>query len=361
MWPYWILFLIPVYFALTNLKPISDITINSKKRKFNNLWGITYVFLVLIIGLRHEVGGDWAQYIELLNSYTDANTADQFLFQDPAFILLNKLAINLGGSVYLINVISALFFSWGLIVFCRAQPLPWLALVIAIPYLVTVVAMGYTRQGVAIGIAMIAMVALSKGETLRFFVWIIFASLFHKSAIVLIPMAVLSGTKRPLITFIWVFITSIVLYILLLQEALNFLINGYIVSEYQSKGAAIRIAMNALPAALFLIFYKKFKLLNSQKNYWKWMSITALILIGVLWISPSSTAVDRIALYWIPIQIFVFSRIPVSMSKNNNTRNILIYCVVAYSTLVHIIWLIFADTSFAWLPYQFYPLFLLWN
>ena len=170
--------------------------------------------LVLIIGLRHEVGGDWSIYLEMLESYIDGSDDGQNGFQDPAYILLNILAARSGLGVYLINLLSAVFFSWGLYVFCRAQPRPWLALVVAVPYLITVVAMGYTRQSAAIGIAMLAIVALGQGRTWRFMLWIALAALFHKSAIVLVPMAVLVNTKRRVFTFIWVALAFVILYVL---------------------------------------------------------------------------------------------------------------------------------------------------
>jgi hypothetical protein len=254
-----------------------------------------------------------------------------------------------------------MIFSWGLLVFCRTQPRPWLALVVAVPYLVTVVAMGYTRQGVAIGIAMVAMVALGQGRTLRFVMLIVLATLFHKSAIILVPMAVLANSKRRIFTFLWVAVAGLTLFALLLQEAMSFLIGGYLESNYQSSGAAIRLAMNAVPAALFLIFRKHFSLSSGQLSFWTWMALSALLLIVLLVISPSSTAVDRVALYWIPVQLFVLSRLPDALGHRGGKNAGWVYVVVLYSAAVHFVWLVYADTAFAWLPYQFYPWVWLWK
>jgi hypothetical protein len=361
MWPYWILFLIPTFWAVSHLKPIPGIPRTVSLTHWPNLWWAIYVFLVLMIGLRHEVGGDWIAYIELLDSYTDNTTADKFRFQDPAFVLFSKLATSTGTGVYLLNLLSAIFFSWGLVVFCRAQPRPWLTLVVAVPYLITVVAMGYTRQGVAIGIAMVAMVALGQGHSLRFFLWIFFAALFHKSAIILIPMAILASTKRRVFTLLWVVLAGLVLFAVLLQEATSVLIDGYIQAGYQSSGAAIRIAMNAVPAALLLIFRKRFELSDSQRSFWTWMALGAMILVALLIVSPSSTAVDRVALYWIPLQLFVFSRLPNALGKRDGKNAGWVYAVVGYSAAVHFVWLVYADTAFAWLPYKFYPWVWLWQ
>jgi hypothetical protein len=361
MWPYWLLFLIPASIAVLRLRPMSNIALSEQYDRWPHIWRFIYVSLALMIGLRHEVGGDWTQYIEMLDSYTDTTTIDKFGFQDPAFVLINRLAIWSGTGVYLLNLISAIFFSWGLVVFCRAQPRPWLALVVAVPYLITVVAMGYTRQGVAIGIAMVAMVSLGKGNTLRFMLWVAFAALFHKSAIILIPMAILANSRRRLITLIWVTLAGGILFLLLLYEAMDFWIGGYIESQYQSSGAAIRIAMNALPGALFLLFRNRFQLSPNQRLFWTWMAWSALLFVGLLMASPSSTAVDRVALYWIPLQLFVLSRVPNALGLRDGKNTVWVYGVVAYSAAVHFVWLVYAKTAFAWLPYQFYPWVWLWQ
>jgi hypothetical protein len=318
------------------------------------MWKFIFVFLVLMIGFRYEVGGDWETYLAMLDTYTGISYRE-FDYQDPAFVLFNILSAKTGLGIYLLNVLSALFFSWGLIVFCRAQPRPWLAMAVAVPYLVTVVAMGYTRQGVAIGIAMIAMTALGQGRAIHFLLWIVFACTFHKSAIILLPLAVLASSKRRIFILFWVGAASILLFILMVQEALSFLMGGYIEDAMQSSGAAIRIAMNAVPAVLFLMFRKRFQLTEEQHSFWSWMSWSALLLVGLLAISPSSTAVDRIALYWIPLQLFVLSRLPNALGRHNGNNLLWVSAVVGYSAAVHFVWLVFADTAFAWVPYQFYP------
>ena len=310
MWPYLILFLLPAFFAISRLSTGPNFAVPKKHDRWPNTWRILFVSLALIIGLRHEVGGDWIQYIEMLDSNANFDTAEIIRFQDPAFVLLNMLATWSGAGVYLINLISAIFFSWGLVVFCRELPRPWLAVVVAVPYLITVVAMGYTRQGVAIGIAMVAMVALGQGNALRFFIWIVLAALFHKSAIILLPLAILANSKNRILTLLWVSIAGLILFALLLQEASSFLIYGYIESQYQSSGAAIRIAMNALPGLIFLLYIERFQLSHDQQSFWKWMAWGSLLFIPLLLVSPSSTAVDRLALYWIPLQLFVLSRFP---------------------------------------------------
>ena len=91
------------------------------------------------------------------------------------------------------------------------------------------------------------------------------------------------------------------------------------------------------------------------------MAWSALLFIVLLMVSPSSTAVDRVALYWIPLQLFVLSRLPDALGKKDCKNAVWVYAVVAYSAAVHFVWLFYADTAFAWEPYQFYPWVWLWQ
>jgi hypothetical protein len=65
----------------------------------------------------------------------------------------------------------------------------------------------------------------------------------------------------------------------------------------------------------------------------------------------SSTAVDRLALYLIPLQLFVGSRLPdtrlfgINASQWNQM-------LILFSLAVLLVWLLFAGNSHAWLPYR---------
>ena len=360
MWPYWVLFIVPAFLAVTKLRqteqPLSG-------EPWAKAWRTTFFFLMIMIGLRHEVGGDWGIYLLHVHDKEGQTLKDVFsqTYGDPADTILNWIASQLGLGIYLVNSVSAILFTFGLLVFCRFQPRPWLALTVAVPYLITVVAMGYTRQGVAIGLAMLGLVALGNQSVIRFLIWIALAASFHKSAVILVPLAVLAGSRHRLLVAFWVSVTAALLFILLLQEYVDTLVMGYIDAEYESSGAAVRIAMNAVPATLFLLFRRRFQLSPAQRTFWTWMALVALAFVALLYVSPSSTAVDRVALYWIPLQLFVWSRVPDAMGRPGGKNLVWVYAVVGYSASVHFVWLFFATHAGGWLPYQFYPWVWLWQ
>jgi hypothetical protein len=204
-------------------------------------------------------------------------------------------------------------------------------------------------------------VALSDRKILRFVVFVALAATFHKSAVILMPLAVLGGSRHRGWTTLWVALASLLFYVLLLQDAVDALTTNYVGAQYDSSGAAIRVAMNAVPAALFLWFRRRFDMAANDRMFWTWMSLGALAFIGLLVVSPSSTAVDRVALYWIPLQLFVLSRLPDAMAQQPELNVIWTRLVVAYSAAVLFVWLFFATHATYWLPYQFYPWVWFWQ
>jgi hypothetical protein len=355
MWPYWLLFLVPASLAISQLKPIPPPILMTQSDRWPVVWWGMFLVLVLVIGWRHEVGGDWASYI--LNMELKRPQG----FADPGFTFLYWLGRATGGDIYLVNLISASFFSWGLLDFCRTQPRPWLALTVAVPYLIIVVAMGYTRQSVGIGLSLIGIVALGRGNVFRFLFWVGLAAAFHKSAIIVAPIVFLVNTKNRVFILLLAGVVIYALYFLFMQEAIDHLIRHYIGDKYASSGAVVRVAMNILPAVLFLMYRKRFQLTREQLIMWKWVALSGLLLVVALNVSPSSTAIDRLALYWIPLQLFALSHLPNILGRRNGNNVLWVCVVVAYSALILSAWLYFGRFSHYWLPYQFYPWVWLWQ
>ncbi|MFZ2738979.1 MAG: EpsG family protein [Burkholderiaceae bacterium] len=341
---------------MTRLRPVQ-----THATRWSGYWWVAFVLLVLVIGLRHQIGMDWGNYLDYILVAEYDSLEQAATRTEPAYSLLNWLAVQLGLGLYMVNTVCAALFAWGLVVFCRAQPRPWLALVVAVPYLVIVVAMGYTRQGAALGLVMLGLVALSERKLLRFVVFVVLAATVHKSVVLLMPLAVLAGTRDRIWTALWVGLTTLLFYVLLLQESVEALTATYIEAEYDSAGAAVRVAMNAVPAVLFLSLRRRFAMPQADRAFWTWMSWGALAFVGLLVVSPSSTAVDRVALYWIPLQLFMLSRLPDALGQRNGQNAMWVCAVVGYSAAVLFVWLFFAAHAFAWLPYQFYPWVLLWG
>lgn len=355
MWPYWLLFSLMAFMAIATQrpKPIGHPTYLHPRIGF--AWTLAFVLLTATIGLRYEVGGDWSTYADHVANMWRAPIYEIFNYSDAAYGLLNWIGANIWGDVYFVNTVSAMLFCWGLFTFCRAQPQPWLAMLVAVPYLIVVVAMGYTRQGVAIGLAMLAITRLSEGRMAAFLAWIALAALFHKSAVILVPFAVFANTKNKYFKYISAASLVFVLFSILIQDNLSFYLENYIDEGLESTGAGIRIAMNAVPALLLLLLSKRMGFSSESRGFWLFMALGAIIFVPILILSPSSTIVDRIALYWIPLQVLVLSRIPDALGVPGKVNVAWTFLVILYSGSVMATWMFFASHSSYWLPYRFTP------
>jgi len=352
MWPYWLVFLIPAVLAVQESSRVTTGPVHSKAPPITPGQIFFGLLLTLFIGLRIEVGGDWESY-QAHFARVQGHSLGVILWQgDPGFQLLNWLSDQLGWGVVGVNVFSALIFAAGLILFARDLPRPWLAIASAVPYLITVVAMGYTRQAIAISLVLLALRALGTQSLVRFIVWVLLAAAFHKSAVLMLALGVVSITRYRLLIGIFISCIAVIAYFVFLEKYVAYFYEGYIRQEYQSSGAWIRIGMNAVAAGVFLSIRSRFQLTPVHRLMWTWMALGSLALLLLLLLSPATTALDRLALYLIPLQLFVISALPDALGITSQVKAQWLGGGLVFYGLVHFIWLQFAAHAFAWLPYK---------
>ena len=341
MLPYWLLLALPLALAFF----IGRFTRGAE----TVAWGIVWLLFSLAIGLRYSVGGDWETYIYLLHLQSGKTFWEVFSGNDPGYYLLNWLIVNLGGGISWVNTVCGMILMAGVVRFARSLPLPWVALFVAVPYLVIVVGMGYTRQSAALGLLLLGLVSLGRGHARGFVFWVMLGATFHKSAVLMLPVAALASTTNRFWSWVWGGLISLLGAYLFVFSSADTLWVNYVEANYQSQGGLIRVVMNAVPAALFLMLRNRLDLTESEKKLWFWMSLLSMVCIPLVVLS--STATDRVALYLIPLQMFVFAHIPF-VARSARNRGAIALGIIVYYAMVQFVWLVFAVTAFAWLPYR---------
>ncbi len=353
---YWLMFLLPAFAAFKGAWRRPSAATGLRSLRLTMAWTLVIVALASLIGFRFRVGGDWGNYLRVLRGVEGREISEVLVMGDPGYQLLSWISLEAGWGIYGVNLIGGTLFTIGLAFFCRSLPRPWLALVVAVPYMVIVVGMGYTRQAIALGLAMMGLVALGRRSILWFVFWVMLGATFHKSAVLLLPIAALASTRNRYWTILWVGVVSLGAYRLMLEQSVEQLYAGYIDAGLESQGALIRTVMNALPASIFLIWRSRFLLNEAEGSLWGWFSLISLALLVLLLLTPSSTAVDRIGLYMLPLQLVVFSHLPDVFGRPTRRNIYWVTAVVLYYAAVQFVWLNFAVHAHAWLPYRFYPL-----
>lgn len=355
MWPYWLIFLIPAYAATQESARSTHVISAESSFPLPWSWRLAMISITMLVGFRHEVGGDWFEYLAHFKWTAYESRFTSWWLNDPGYRFLLWLGVQADWSVHSVNLMGGAFFTYGLVSFSRNLPRPWLALAVSAPYIIIVLGMGYSRQGFALGCVMAGLVALQQEKTVKFFIWVIVGATFHKSALIILPIVAMVNSKRRVLTLIWLAVIGVSAYALLLAESVESLQSAYIDAAMQSQGALIRLIMNAVPAVLFLVFRDRFKLNPEKKQLWFWLSFFSIILFIAYFASPSSTAVDRIALYALPIQMMVFSYLPEVLGRDVAQRNHYVAIILLYYATVEFVWLNYATHAHAWLPYRFYP------
>ena len=319
-------------------------------------WFLYGALLILIIGLRHEVGGDWSNYIENYEivqglSFSDALQRNM-VYQSYGYGVLYWFSLNYLNGIYTTNLVCAAIFVAGLLRVCKNMPLPWLALAVSIPYLVIVVATGYTRQAAAIGFIMWGLIDLMNGNQVKFYVMVMFGVLFHTTALFMLPIGFLYANSlsnlKNLILFTLFFVIAFAGFI---AEQISSMVYNYVenTGDMKSSGAVIRVAMNVASSLVFLYFRKLWAERYKDRGLWMIFSVTTLIMFPLAFVS--STFVDRMALYLLPMQLIIFSRSPILITGVYN-RTLFIVIVLFIYIGALFIWLNFGQHSNNWLPYQ---------
>ena len=317
-------------------------------------------FLILFMGMKYHVGGDWGTYIEFFNKSTQTT---KFSFSDDlGFLFLNIFFKKINFDFYIINIFSAVIFIYGTHSIAKYYENYWLFFLILLPYFILVIGMGYTRQSISIGLALFSISLFYKRITLQrillYYVIIAIAMTFHKSVIILLPLPIFFlkiNIRNLLLLVSLLYLLFFIFYSIILNDTILERLRYFFKSEYSSMGAYFR-SMILSAAALFYLILGKFFSKKKQINIInKFISIYILFISLILFISPSTVIFDRLLVYFYVIIPTIICELLEKISDNN--QKLFIYLFISALGLLFLwLWLLFADNSFSWIPYRTYYL-----
>jgi len=339
---YWILYLSVAYIALNKA--------GRSIRLSQGTWIWLWIIFTILTGLRHHVGGDWNNYLWRFQQLPYMSFEEAMQSGDIGYMWLTYTINDMGwGGIYLVNFICAAIFFSGLFALLRRQPNPWLGLAVAIPYLIIVVSMGYVRQGVALGFVMLGLASLDKKRFKTFVFFIVLAITFHKSAILMIAFGIFQQGKGKFFRFLALLLAGIGVWSAFVEQASADLWTNYVEAEMQSSGAMLRAILNFIPA-MFLVIYRR-EWQEEFDDYTLWLMIALASVMAMILVPYASTAVDRMSLYFIPIQIVVWSRLPY-LARYRMAPSMSTLFILSLYFMVLFMWLNFGVFSNWWIPYR---------
>lgn len=316
------------------------------------LFWITALVFFVLIGWRWRVGMDWNNYTAIVERDGDKSLLTLMSGVEAGFGLLVWLSGQFGG-VTLLNVVSAAIFCIGLFAVARRCREPLLAITVATPYLVMVIGMSATRQAMALGVTFLLFATWEKFRTIGRSVLIGVASLFHFSAIVCAIFVVLgsnlSGIRR---VFAAVFVGLLILLaVTYAPERLAFYSESYVTGRrtIESSGAVYHVILLAVPAAIYFLIRKRWIEVNGRNPLMEHLAAASIAALPALIIS--STAVDRLSLYFWPSAMYVAAGLP-ALQRHAEARAAMRVCIVVAALGLALFWLTYANSSTAYVPYR---------
>ena len=334
MLPYLILFILIFLISLEHKK--SD----NKLAGFN--WFLVFVIFIFFVGLRYNTGGDFEIYYELYLKPKEVNT--QFFYN---FITSFFYQINL--PFQLIVFLCACIFFFALFKFSLLQNSPYLSIYISFPILITVVSMGYMRQSLSLAFLFLAINSFYKRNNFFYYLNLLFGILFHLSLLIIFPIKQFAENSNLILYFVATIIFLVFFY--LFYDAFFILINSYYYSSQsiESLGAIPRIMLNIIPSIIYIIYYKKFFFEKRIKRLYLFIAICSIF--SSFFVFSYSTLIDRINIYFIPIQLFVYSNMENIFKYKINHIYMILFVVFLYF-IYFLIWSFYGSFSHAWFPYK---------
>lgn len=315
-------------------------------------WVFAYLMLLVFVGLRHKVGMDWNNYLMMVGKAEGIGYLQALSVAEPVYATLLWLSGNAGFGIYAANVMSSAVLLAGIFRFARTTPLPWVALVCAMPVLIVVVGMSANRQAAAIGVLCWLAAGWDSASLRKRVSLTLVAALFHVSAVFFLFFSVLGLRMR--IGFkavVLVILGSAGLFYLQVSGGAEYYDQAYLTGQGEltySSGATQHVLLNGLPALLLLVAgrFRSVLFPTPVLQQMAWMAIALIPLAFVF-----SVAAGRMTLYLFPVSMWVFAALP-ALFKDASAKAIIRTLVCSAQLGVLWLWLNYANSSLAHVPYS---------
>jgi len=310
--------------------------------------------LYIFVAFRYQVGCDWTGYEHNYN----LNFASYLSFRELLEVgeighwYLIYVVNALGLEYHYINVVYALIFFFGFNKLALRQNNALAFLVLAFPVLIVNLPMSAVRQAAALGFFCLSIVAFSDKKLARYIAYIFLGALFHKSVLfflVLCPFVVTGFTRKNIVKAA---ILSVPLSLVVLSSGVaDDSISRY--SDYQTDaaGAMFRLGMLGVASIYYFAYMakrwkKKFPFDYNIVHLGCWLMLFLLLIYPL-----SSVASDRYGYYLIPIQLMIFTRLPLIVT--GKLKNEIVLAPYAGLFFVFVFWTMRSSLfEVCYTPYQ---------
>lgn len=311
---------------------------------------VAMAIAALIVGLRWQIGPDWQAYSLI---YSDAGriSLEQVLKRHDQGFYFVAWSLNwFHAPFWTLNLAMAAILFYGLFRFSQSLANPWLAITVAVPYLIIVVGMSLIRQAAAMGFVFLALRHVGIKPLWKSLGWVLVGSLFHASAIIVGLLIAVSYTKNRL-SAAFLLILSVVPCYFLLSSTVGDYFQRYDHQVLDSGGVYFRLLINAVPAMLLFALRRRGIVPAEEYKLWRNLALISLFLLPVPLLVRSTTSIDRLSMYAIPLQLLVLSNFP-TVGRQTSARYVNIAGIVLYSAITLSAYFSFGTHARYFAPYR---------
>lgn len=316
------------------------------------LMGLFSITLCFFIGFRSEVGKDWFQYNYIYDVIAEMPLGAALDFTDLGYAWLNWVSHQMGFGITGVFLICAVILVVGIVMFAAQTPYPWVAMAVTMPHIVTVMAMDHVRQTTALGFILIGLALLARDKVWAFLICVVLGALFHRTGIIVFAFGLVLVTKNRALLYPAFLIIAGTMIQYMLSDRLDVYSSRYLESEAGSRGALIRLVVNAVPAIAFLWLRNRMELPPKFRKVMTIMAWAAIVSVVIMPVSPSTVVIDRLGKYFLPVQILFF---PMFLARFQGflVRGLIAGLLVLYLAVTQIYWLSTSQLAQNyWLPYR---------
>lgn len=324
-----------------------QIGLKTKRRRYIAL---AIAFPTLLGGLRYAVGTDYASYIEKLELLSSRSVVDYFTSSlsnifEPTFFTLAHVSFHDSTQAVifflLMSLVTVGFLCLGSLRYSKkyAGILFFLLLTTVFPR-----SLNGVRQGVATAICFYAVSYIPEKRPVRYVLLVLLAGLFHYSALIMLPvylLSMLSNVKLPRISDKYgiirnttIALGSFGLIAILVKNIAKIPFIGrysYLVSpEALALASSPNILMKVIPVAVVVPFYKRLVEQDAAAKFYMLLSMIAVSLSAIGYLVRDG---HRLADYFMPFYAILFVGIVELYKGKPKYRKIAIGCILAYGLL----------------------------
>lgn len=284
---------------------------------------MSFILIFIFLALRYNFGNDYKDYIDIfqeINKYKSFDLFDKSIHAEPGWIFLCKLFKPMGffAMTAMLSAVHCVIYYRFIKKFVPVEYY-WLAVFLYIfnPAFLLVQASAM-RQTVAIEIFIFSFNYLYKKDAIRYFLCIGLAWLFHSSAVILLPVYLLTYlnwkiNKAGIIILLTIFV-SVFIFTEAIGPYANQIINIYfnqyeVYQEAVVLGSGLGLVYIFIPFFLTL-YYERFQIKETAM-------IFKLVIISFMFIPLGFIIqlIGRMGMYFLPATIIVYPIIQMNLKK----------------------------------------------